>query len=156
MSTDDDSPGEATIALSYYTYAQGQSPTYTFGESLSATTVYPVKKMYFFNNRIAFMSSTQCVVGIKPEDPYDIQVLTLIGSVYRVKVMYDHLFFITTREVRWSNNGIDWKSMYYPSIYTGDPNALTCFAADGKVYVNLGLANGRQTPTTLFCADIMH
>jgi hypothetical protein len=140
----------------YYQYTAGRPPGFLSPDAVIEGTNSMMNKMYFFNDKIAIIGDTQYIIGTGARNPSDIQIFDLPSRFLRVKVLYDHLFFITGNEVRWTNNGIDWKRVYYTPLYDGDNDAITCFSADGKVYVNKGLFTNVTGPSTLFCADINH
>jgi hypothetical protein len=123
----------------YFSYA---SPTVV---STADVTLQNPRKVFIFNNKLCV---AQFVPDTAPPDPNRLwianDVLHPIGGtvydlpekIYKMKVLYEHLFVVREDQIQYTNDGVNWKSIYYP--YTLEPidSSLTkLFANDSKVYI---------------------
>jgi hypothetical protein len=129
--------------LNYVLYTESQRPKL---QNQVVTTLYDPRKVFIFNTRIAILAYTpqsdpgenKIWVAENPLDPVNPILLDLPYNIYKTKIMYDNLFIITNTEVRYSNDGVSWKSILVPNLSGGMlNNYISTFSFNSRVYLNV-------------------
>jgi hypothetical protein len=145
--------------LNYYVYLDNRAPRQI--GAVITTTLYDPRKVYIFNNKIAVLAyssnsdpgENQIWVADNPLEPVNPVLLDLPLRVFKVKIIYDYLFMLTNTDLRYTNDGINWKTILLPWLNNvGRNDSVGLFGFDNKIYIRFQDTEGFESGT--FCASI--